>query len=508
MRNLTLLLLLITSTIYGQECDVLNPVNTSGSIVLGNGTANSVNAADIQSALDSGGAITFDLGPNPSVIDLTTTLFVTRDVVIDGGDLVTLNGMNQHRIFQIENPNNNDYTFTLQNIQLINGNSGASGDLSNSGGAIFKPSGGPWQAVNLQVVNVTFDNNHAVQVHQDGGGGAIYVVGMNDVFISGSHFFQNSGSNGGAFYSLGSKNIKITDSQFDNNHATGNNGNPGNGGNAGAIGVDGAERSISICRSQIINNTANAFGTGFFSVMYDQDSLSAFVDTTFENNINAGDLGLGGGAYLQGGPFIIQRSSFIANQAPGAGGLFFGPNANGTFINSTIYGNIATQSLAGGMAIDSSAILDMNHLTIVGNEALCPVCFAAGISLSQNNSVTMSNTILANNVGGNEFNPWNIRFSVSDGGGNIQFPELRPNGQAEPPATASVIWADPLLSDPTDNGSYTPTMALNANSPAIDVANNDNTTASDQRGVSRYMGSDIGAYEVAGPDIIFKSGFE
>ena len=181
--------------------------------------------------------------------------------------------------------------------------------------------------MNLHVSNVEFSNNHAIQTHQDGGGGAIYVVGMNDVFVSDSVFSNNSGSNGGAFYSLGSKNIRITDSIFDTNQATGNNGNPGNGGNAGAIGIDGGERTFNLCRSQLINNTANAFGTGFFSVMYDDLSLSAFVDSLFQNNINSGDVGLGGGAYIQGGPFIIVGSSFIENQSPGAGGLFFGPDA-------------------------------------------------------------------------------------------------------------------------------------------------------------------------------------
>ena len=507
MIKFSFVLLFATLTVCAQECQPLNPVNTSSSIVLGTGTPNSVNTAMIQSALNTGGNIRFNIGATPSIINLSSELLVTRDVVIDGGGLVTFSGMNQHRIIHIENPNNNVYTFTLQNIRLINGNSGANGDLSNSGGAIFKQSGGPWQAVNLHVINVEFNNNHAVQVDQDGGGGAIYVVGMDDVFVSHSIFSNNSGSNGGAFYSLGSKNIRITDSLFDNNQATGNNGNPGNGGNAGAIGVDGQERSVSICRSQIINSSSNAYGTGFFSVMYDSLSLTAFVDTLFENNINSGNLGLGGGAYIQGGPFLIKSSSFIGNQSPGAGGLFFGPNANGTFTNSTVYGNIATKSLAGGMSISGSAVVNMNHLTIVGNQAPCDVCFAAGVSLGQTNQVTMSNTIIANNIGGNVFNPWNIRYSVADAGGNLQFPQLRPNGQSEPPATASVMWGNPLLSNPAYNGGWTPTMSLNPASPAVNQANNQNTTPFDQRGYSRYMGSDIGAFEIR-PDLIFSNGFE
>lgn len=99
---------------------------------------------------------------------------------------------------------------------------------------------------------------------------------------------------------------------------------------------------------QVINNQANAFGVGFFTVMYDQASFSGFEDVLFENNHNDLDFGLAGGSYIQGGPFAIQRSSFINNQARGAGGLLFGSGANGEMPNSTVYGNIANNTLGGG----------------------------------------------------------------------------------------------------------------------------------------------------------------
>ena len=503
-----IILILFSLSIRAQDCDVLSPIDTSGATILGNGTAESVTTANIQSALNAGGLIRFNQGATPTTINITSELIVTRDIVIDGQGLITFNGLNQNRILNIQNPNNLFYTVTIQNLKIINGNSGMNGNqLANSGAAIFKESGGPWQAVNLHVYNVDFTNNNAIQVHQDGGGGAIYVVGMDNVLVSHSFFDNNSGSNGGAFYSLGSKNIRITDSIFNNNQATGNNGNPGNGGNAGAIGIDGAERSFNLCRSQVTNNNANAFGTGFFSVMYDDISSTSIVDSLFEHNVNAGELGLGGGAYIQGGPFIIEGSSFIENQSPGAGGLFFGPQASGSFINSTIYGNVATNSLGGGMSVSGSAIVHMLHLTIIGNQAPCDVCFAAGISLSSSNLVSMGNTIIADNTGGNVFNPWNIRYPVTDNGGNLQFPQQRPNGQSEPAATPSVIWGDPMASTPAYNGGYTPTMEIDLISPAINQANPLFTTPTDQRGVLRFQGPDIGAYEKAA-DHIFSHGFE
>jgi len=483
------------------DCAITPERSLAGAVVLGNGTPGSVTTSMLQNALNAGGVIRFNMGNSPSQINLSATLTVSKQTVIDGGGLVTLSGQNQRRLLLIENPQNLTYTFTVQNMALINGLT-----ATESGAAIFKPSGGPWQVVSLEVINTQFVNNHAIQVEQDGGGGAIYAIGMSHVLISGSRFNQNSGSNGGAFYALGSDVIRITDSVFDGNTATGNSGNPGNGGNAGAIGVDGAERTINICRTALVNNQANAYGAGFFSVMYDQDSLTAFTDVTFENNINSQDFGLGGGAYIQGGPFVINRSSFIGNESRGAAGLFFGPNANGEMVNSTVYGNIASNTLGGGMSIDGSAAVTLRHVSIVNNHAPCDVCFAGGISIGANNQTTMYNSILANNTGGNLFNPWNILNPIA-GSDNLQFPQQRPNSQFEVAATANILWADPLLAVPANHGGFTATMASNSNSPGINQALVNQSTPQDQRSYNRYQAADYGAYELQA-DLIFANGFE
>jgi NADPH:quinone reductase-like Zn-dependent oxidoreductase len=57
-------LLLLSLNINAQDCEVLNPVDTTGATVLGNGTAGSVTTAAIQSALDAGGMIRFNQGIN------------------------------------------------------------------------------------------------------------------------------------------------------------------------------------------------------------------------------------------------------------------------------------------------------------------------------------------------------------------------------------------------------------------------------------------------------------
>ena len=76
-----------------------------------------------------------------------------------------------------------------------------------------------------------------------------------------------------------------------------------------------------------------------------------------------------------------------------------------------------------------------------------------------------------------------------DGGHNLTFP----SGNDCPGA----VFADPLLAGLAANGGATPTLAIAANSPAIDAAPTSACPATDQRGVARPQGSacDIGAFE-------------
>ena len=475
--------------------------STSGATVLGDGTPGSVMTAEIQAALDLGGPIVFDVGAAPVTIVLDSELVVTRGSVLDGGGLVTLDGGGAHRVLLITNPMNLTYSVTLQHLGIRNG-----ATPSESGAGINKPTGGPWQAVSLSLVDCWFDDNVAVATAQDGGGGALYAVGMDRVAVAGSTFTNNRGSNGGALYSLGSRVVEITGSTFTGNRATGTNGNPGSGGNGGAIGIDGAERTVSLCEVRIEDSQVNAFGAGFFSVMYDDLSSTTFERVTFENNVNPLDtFGFAGGAYLQGGPFAIRDTSFLANAARGVGALFLGPGASGEIVNSTFHGNVARTSLAGGLAIDDSVQVSIVNSTIAENQAPCDVCFAAGISNGAANGITLKNTLLADNVGGNELNPWNIRFPVADGGGNMQFPRFRPNGQEDTAATPTVLWCNPMLEAPARNGGPTKTMALPAASPAVDGGVATGAPSTDQRGFPRDTMIDIGAFERTA---VFVDGFE
>lgn len=457
--------------------------------VIGTGTPGSVTTAALQAALDAGGHVLLDAGGG--TIPLTATLLVTRETVLDGGG-ATLSGQGARRVFLIDNPSNVEYTLTLQHLTVADG-----ATPSGSGAGLYKPSGGPWQAVSLVAVDVTWRDNVAIEVAQDDGGGAIYATGMKDLRLVDQRFLRNRGSNGGAVYSLGSDQVLVHDALFEDNRATGFGANPGNGGNGGAIGVDGAERTFSVCGGRFVANRANAHGGAFFSVMYDDTSSSSFIASSFTGNLNPTPDDHTGGVYVQGGPFEIRNSTFSGNEAEGIGALFVGPDATGDIVNSTFVGNVARTGLAGAIFIATDRAVAITHTTIADNHAPGELAFAGGIQVDASNAVTLTSSILFGNTGGNVYNPWNIRNPVGDGGGNVQYPLLRPNGQADPLATPTVLGEDPLLATLADNGGPTQTMALGSGSPAIDLGTVAGAPATDQRGLPRVSPPDAGAVEAA-----------
>jgi hypothetical protein len=67
--------------------------------VVGTGSAASCTEAALDAALAGGGSVTFNCGPNPATITVTSTKTIDADTVIDGGSVVTLSGGDLVRIF-------------------------------------------------------------------------------------------------------------------------------------------------------------------------------------------------------------------------------------------------------------------------------------------------------------------------------------------------------------------------------------------------------------------------
>jgi predicted outer membrane repeat protein len=500
-------------------CEPVAAESVAGATVLGSGVPGSITTAQLQAALDAGGAIRLDQGAAPSTIVVTQTLVASRPTVLDGGGLVTLSGGDARRILSITNPNPAQnaplFTVTLQNLTL------ADARADGRGGSIYKQHGFEFgHKVSLKLVNCRFAGNDALLdgSSQDDGGGAFYGELLDRIDIGNCTFENNSGSNGGAVYSLGSLRLNIVDSVFEGNRAIGTGGNPGNGGNAGALGIDGGARLVDICRTRFVANESNAHGAGFFSVMYDAQSRSRFEDVEFRGNRHVGATAHTGGAYIQDGPWAMERVSFVANEASGFGGLFVAGNAPGTIRNATFDGNVARTGLGAAMALSSTAPITLVNTTIANNVAT--QAFAAGIAIGTPNQLRLANTIFANNRGGNVFVNWAMNNPAAfDGGGNMQWPLQRisgmTNGGNETPVTAGAQFADPLLpAAAAANGGFVPTLALPGNSPARDggvasvIGSAETVPATDARGLPRFGAVDRGSYEVQDPQRIFANGFE
>jgi hypothetical protein len=172
--------------------------------------------------------------------------------------------------------------------------------------------------------------------------------------------------------------------------------------------------------------------------------------------------------------------------------------------NSTITGN--TADYCGG-GIDTRMEFDISNSTIAFNNANGTyggggICVAAGAGSLQLTSTIVADNTAPSGVGGLDV----CVFGATISGEN----DLIVSSNATvPPGT---IDADPALLPLADNGGPTQTLALQADSPAIDAGANPSDLANDQRGPGypRVSGSaaDIGAYELQSTDEIFANGFD
>ncbi|HEY2409771.1 MAG TPA: hypothetical protein VGI10_27385 [Polyangiaceae bacterium] len=291
----------------GQAEDV-----SSAPTVIGTGDPTGCTGDAFVAAVAQGGVITFNCGPDPITIVLTTTAKVFNDkgtkLVIDGGNKVTLSGGGTTRILymatcdkaQVYPPGPGDCNtnpgvqLVVQNITFVDGSAKGIPDGTNNdggGGAIHAQGG------SLKVVNSRFFNNVCDDLGSDVGGGAIrkldYLVATGagparPVWVVNSTFggksgFGNSGANGGALSSIG-VSWNIINSLFSYNTAVGHGANSGMGGNGGAIYNDGNEIVLNINGSLLENNVANEGGSAVFFVSNDMSGSITVTDSLTQNN--------------------------------------------------------------------------------------------------------------------------------------------------------------------------------------------------------------------------------
>jgi hypothetical protein len=288
-------------------------VNTSHpNHVVGNGRAASCTSAAVVRDVAAGGIITFDCGPKPVTIVMTTTASVIKTrhlVVLDGGGLVTLSGGGKHRIlysdtcagtWSTDDCVNQPYPrIVVQNITFEDGYNGAHQATCTAnvpkcwyggvdgGGAVYVE-GGQFRAVNSQFVD-----NRCYASGPDLGGGAIRALAQyqnRPVYITADTFRGGRCSNGGALSSI-SVQWDVLNSEFTDNRAFGWGANPAShgtpgGGSGGAIYLDGQDDDVRIAGTVIDGNRAREGGGAVFDVVDSGWGALTFDESQLHNNIS------------------------------------------------------------------------------------------------------------------------------------------------------------------------------------------------------------------------------
>jgi hypothetical protein len=292
--------------------------------VIGHGTPRSCTSAAVVAAVRAGGRIRFSCGPKRVTIRMLATAKVLnsrREVVLDGGGLVTLSGAGRRRILYMDtcDPAQKFTTshcqdqatprLVVKNLAFADGNSSGQDFDGGGGGAIFARGG------RLRIVHSTFVGNRCEPSGPDVGGGAVRALSQYNglpVEVVGSRFTANVCSNGGALSSI-AVSWKVTRSRFVDNRAIGHGANPSRpgtpgGGSGGAIYNDGNRFRLTITSSHLTGNHAAEGGGAIFFVSNDRTGTLAIKDSVLQRNRSDGfqTAGLPGIFFLGAGrPAIV-----------------------------------------------------------------------------------------------------------------------------------------------------------------------------------------------------------
>ncbi len=329
MRLKFVLLLMMLLALIAGSLSLANAYNGQAvQATIGDGTAASCQTQDAANALSTavaaGGVIDFNCGPEMVTIVVNTNA-TDQTVTVNGDGRVTLDGENLRQIFNVYGDGN----LTLNDLILIDGNSGSGGGLAI----------GPQASATIN--RSMFISNEAADY-----GGAIYNEGTLNLNHSslGSNIANNDG--GGIYNNGGIVNVMA--SYLISNQAF-------NGG--GMMSVDGA---VNVEMSALRSNMATGWGGG----IYASGGSIQLVNNTFSNN----RADQGGGLYKTG-TAVLTNNTFSENRADNGGALY---NGGGS---SAIRNNIFANSLneAGGspsLNCDGPTLTSAGHNIISDNSCV------------------------------------------------------------------------------------------------------------------------------------------
>ncbi len=299
--------------------------------------------------------------------------------------------------------------------------------------------------------------------------------------------------------------MTLTKTIVTNNSATGNGGGiASNGDCAPTVARSGRAvgpffGKLTVIESVVNGNRALGDGGGLWV------GAGLLLDRTNVDNNDAG--GNGGGVWVAGGALpdlVINQSSITRNEATDGGGVYklVGTSGRESVVNSTIAENRATGS-GGGLHL-TAGTFGLHNVTVAGNVADDDEDGSGdggGLRADSDQPPVIENSILAANVDPGGEAPDCVGSLESAGYDLIG---TTAGCTVTGDQTGNVVGADPHLGPLQDNGGPTLTMALLADSPALDAGDPTGCSdhegailATDQRLAPRPPGSgcDVGAFE-------------
>jgi predicted outer membrane repeat protein len=336
---------------------------------------------------------------NAGTLMIIENSFITGNNTLDGGAAEkTGGGIRNGGILTLRNSTISDNSagtrgggiFNVQpgHVSLEDSTIASNTAIGYAGGGIFNDRG--TIALNgSRVISNTLAGGSGLQ----SGGGGIYSRGGILTLINNSSVSHNTitalgGVHGGGIYLITST-LTMTDTTISGNSAALEGG-----------GIFAYTSTLTLNTSTISNNIAGGAGGGIDVFV---GSRATLINSMVVNNRASA---FGGGIYNDVGTMTLIGSTVTSNTAsgPGGGGGIYN-NGDSTLTNSTVSGNIASQGSGGGIHNIASSTLRCDNCTVSGNRASGSGGGIASSSISVaslTNSKVISNT--AAGAGGGIYN--------------------------------------------------------------------------------------------------------
>jgi parallel beta-helix repeat protein len=313
-----------------------------------------------------------------------------------------------------------------------------------------------------------------------GAGGGLYIFSnAGTPTVTGSTLSDNSAIDGGAIYNGGT--LTVSDCTLSSNSA---------GRWGGAIYNGG---TLTVSNSTLSGNNYASGGGGIYNL----------GSATVSNSTLSGNSAVWGGGIFNGDTLTVSNSTLSGNDGFYEGGGIYNFGTL-TVSNSTLSGNTASGN-GGGIDIISRRPVTLTNVTLTANwgNSSGGSGHGGGLFVLFSPPPVLHNTLIAGNFRGATGTTRDDVFGtllsagdynlIGDGTGMTGLSD-GVNGNQVGSAAAPI---NPLLGPLQDNGGPTKTIALLPGSPALNAGNPNQLGVSDQRGVIRTGGVNIGAYQAS-----------